>query len=84
MKLMCLEHAPAVIANCSLVTQIRSSTRIIKGRKKQVLQYELTHKVRQNVEIRVIIEQVGQGKHKFVSIMPHNKKSKKSSTKKRP
>ena len=81
LKLKCLEYAPEVIAKCIKVTKKRNIQKMVKGVLKDALQYELVHEVAPGKKIRVIVEKVGNGKHKFVSIMWHDKKSK---PKKRP
>ena len=50
---------------------------MVKGKQKSIVQYELTHMVSKNKTIRVIVEKIGLGKIKFLSVMPHDKKSKK-------
>lgn len=76
MKLRCLEHAPLVIKKCNSVTETRKLERKIKGKMKQVIQYELVYEIRKNVKIRVVVERIGSGKIKFRSTMPHDKSSK--------
>lgn len=80
MKLKCLSDAPQVISKCQIITDTRKIQRKIKGIFKTVTRYELVHEVKKNIEIRVIVEKIGSGKFKFLSIMPHNKKSKKYHT----
>ncbi|OGK10164.1 hypothetical protein A2767_04130 [Candidatus Roizmanbacteria bacterium RIFCSPHIGHO2_01_FULL_35_10] len=79
MKLMCLPYVVDVIKNCALISETRKIKRRVKNKLKDAIHYELVHKVAKNKRIRVIIEKIGTGKHKFRSIMPHDKKSKKRS-----
>lgn len=69
MKLQCLKHAPLVIEKCSLVSETRSIERKIKGKKKSGIHYELIYEVTSGEKIRVIVEKIGTGKHKFLSVM---------------
>ena len=73
MKLQCLTHAPLVIQKCTLVSKTRLIERSIKGKKKSGVHYELVYEVKVGEKIRVIIEKIGTGKHKFLSVMRHNK-----------
>ena len=66
---MCLKYAPRVIEKCEAI----SKTRLIG--KIQLL--ELVYKVESEKRIRVIIKKEGAGKYKFLSVMPHDRKSKK-------
>jgi len=75
MKLMCLKHAPSVVMNADKV-EARENTRKVKGKFKNVIQYELVYEVHKDAKMRVVVEKQGKGKLKFRSIMPHNNKSK--------
>lgn len=81
LKLSCLKYVVEVIANCARVSETRNGYRNVRGVTKRVVRYELIHKVAANVRIRVILERVGSGRLTFLSIMPHDRKSK---PKKRP
>lgn len=72
MKLQCLTHAPLVIQKCTLVSETRLIERNIKGKKKSGIHYELAYEVKAGEKIRVIIEKIGTGKHRFLSVMRHN------------
>lgn len=76
MKLKCLSEAPKVISKCHVISDTRQVQRKIKGIYKTVTRYELVHKVRKDTEIRVIVERIGTGKYRFLSVMPHGRKSK--------
>lgn len=75
MKLMCLPFVPDVIKNCPQIST-RKVTRVVKGKKKQGIHYQLVHEIKPKVKIRVVIERLGTGKYRFLSVMPHDKKSK--------
>lgn len=77
MKLKCLPNAPQVIKKCIHISEIRKVKRRVKKKLKDAIHYELVHEVSPDKKIRVIIEKIGTGKYKFMSIMPHNRKSKK-------
>ncbi len=77
LKLKCLEYAPEVIKKCALVSETRQLEKRIKGKLKSVTHYELIHEVLPGKQIRVIVEKVGTGKYKFLSVMPHKRKTKK-------
>lgn len=80
LKLMCLTYAPIVVKECSQKTNIRKIKRKVKGIWKDGFHFELVHEVKAGANIRVIIEKIGTGHHKFLSIMPHDNKSKKALT----
>lgn len=85
MKLQCLVYVPDVIKNCMRITDTRLVLRNIKGKLKKAKHFELVYEVSTGAKIRVIIEKVGTGKHKFKSVMPHNKRSqRKLASKKHP
>lgn len=69
MKLRCLTFAPEVIKKCTLISETRQTDKIIH--------YELVHEVSKDKKIRVIIERTDSGRNKFLSVMPHDRKSKK-------
>ncbi len=54
---------------------------MVKGKLKEGIHYELVHEVQPGVKIRVIVEKIGMGKYKFLSVMNHARKKR---TKKRP
>lgn len=76
LKLHCLPDAPRVIAACTVISGIRSLQRKIKGTYKTATRYQLVHEVRRGISMRVIVERIGTGKYRFLSVMPHDKKSK--------
>ena len=82
MKLMCLKNAPEVIAKCTTVSKTRKIIKFVKNKEKESVCHELVCKIRKGKEIRVVVGQVGTGKLKFLSVMPHSNKSK-PKTKKR-
>lgn len=69
LKLRCLTFAPEVIKKCVLISETRQTEKVIH--------YELVHEVSKGKKIRVIIEKPSMGKYKFLSVMPHDRKSKK-------
>lgn len=81
MKLKCLEYVPNVIKKSDVISETRQLKKRVKGKLKEVTYYELTYGITERNQIRVVIEKVGDGKLHFLSVMPHNKKSK---PKKRP
>lgn len=81
LKLECLKYAPKVLRQSQIQPTVRQVNRIVKGVVKAVFQYGVTYEVQSGRTMRVIIEKVGNGKMTFLSVMPHDKKSK---TKKRP
>lgn len=76
MKLQCLTHAPLVIKKCTVISEIRQIERNIKGKKKSGVHYELVHEVSPGEKIRVIVEKMGTGKYRFLSVMRHGRKLK--------
>ena len=82
MKLACLTHAPLVIQKCTFISETRLIERIVKKKRKSGIHYGLVYEVSPRVKIRVIVEKIGTGKHKFLSVMrhSHNRKSKTKST----
>jgi len=82
LKLSILKYAPVVVAKCKKAEAVRYLEKNVKGKTKNVIHYALVYMVSTNVQVRVIIEKTGNGAPKFLSVMPHDKKSK--STKKRP
>ncbi len=81
MKLICLNSAKKVIKKCKVISETREVQRKIKGKLKTTIHHELVHEIKKSVKIRVIVEKIGSGKLKFLSVMPHNNRSK---PKKRP
>jgi|GEM_PF-1111341 len=77
MKLKCLPYAPQVIKKCTSISEVRKVKRRIKNKLKNATHYELIHEVHPGKKIRVIVEKIGNGKYRFMSVMPHDKKSKK-------
>lgn len=76
MKLQCLIHAPLVIQKCMLISETRAIERNVKGKRKSGLHYELVYEVTPGEKIRVIVEKIGTGKHKFLSVMRHGRRVK--------
>ncbi len=77
LKLCCLDYAKEVIEKCVVISQTRVINRKIKGVEKTVTRYGLVHQISDGRRIRVILERIGDGKLKFLSVMPHDKSSKK-------
>lgn len=76
MKLQCLVHAPLVIQKCTLVSKTRLIEKNVKEKKKSGVHYELVYEVKPGEKIRVIVERIGTGKHKFLSVMRHGRRQK--------
>ena len=72
LKLRCLTYAPIVIQKCALVSETRQIQKRIKGKLKSGVHYELAYEVSKGINIRVIVEKIGTGKHKFLSVMRHD------------
>ena len=81
MKLKCLDYATEVLANCNVILKTRESQGKIKEKYKKIIWHELVYEVKKGTKVRVIVEKRGSGKNTFLSIMPHDKRSK---PKKRP
>jgi len=90
LKLIFLKYVPKVITNCIEILETRKTKRKIWGKYKKIICYTLVYEVIKGIKVRVIIEKIGNGKCKFKSVMPHDKKSKiyskkiSMATKKRP
>lgn len=78
LKLHCLPHATTVLKNSKVLADTRNYEVKIKGKKKSIIHYAIAYEVEKGKEIRVIVSRFGNGKYKFLSIMPHNKRSKRS------
>jgi hypothetical protein len=70
LKLKCVCYAPRVIERCKMITETRQTKRLVDGKAKDVIQYELVHEVVEGKAFKVVVEKVGTGKHKFHSVMP--------------
>lgn len=81
MKLSCLTHVPIVITECKEVFEIRQTKGRIKGKIRLITRYALIYEVEPGSTIRVIIEQVGNGRFTFLSVMPHEKNERKKKEK---
>ncbi|MBU1084815.1 MAG: hypothetical protein ABIJ43_00350 [Candidatus Beckwithbacteria bacterium] len=77
---MCLAYAPWVIKNCKRISQTREVQKKVKGKFKNSIQYELACFIKNEGKVKVVVEKIGTGKYKFLSIMRHKRRSK---TKKR-
>ncbi len=76
MKLQCLSYVPDVLEKSTILADTRTYEFEVKGKKKIGVHYAISHEVKKGKEIRVIVSRIGKGKYKFLSVMPHNKKSK--------
>lgn len=83
LKLSYLKYATKVLGNCTEISDTRQISREIKGKLKQVIWLEFVYEVKRDAKIRVIVEKIGTGGYKFLSIMPHDKKSQKNLCRKR-
>ena len=75
LKLSCLAHVPKAIEQCQTILSVRKLKKKIRGKYKKVAHYGLIGKIKRDLTIRVIVEKVGRGKCKFLSVMPHDKKT---------
>ena len=76
MKLRCLTHAPLVIQKCAFVSETRLIVKNVKGKRKSGVHFELVYEVSPGERIRVVVEKIGTGKHKFLSVMRHGRRVK--------
>lgn len=83
MKLMCLNYVVEVVEKCKKISKTRMGSKKIRGKWKKIIYYELVYEIKKDIKIRVIVVKISNGKLKFRSIMPHDKKSKLKSTKNR-
>ena len=81
LKLMNLGYAPYILKECEQVAEIRPVRKKVKGKWKDGYHYELTCDIENVGKVSVIVEKIGDGKHKFLSVFPLFKKRK---SKKRP
>lgn len=72
MKLMCLQHVPTVLKYSTLVVERRKNRKKVKGKWKDVIQTEIVHEFK-GEKISVIVEKVGNGNTKFLSVFPAGK-----------
>lgn len=82
LKLMHLQYAPYIIKNCSKVDEIRPCRKKVKDKWKDGLQYELSCEIEAIGKVSIVIEKIGNGNHKFLSVFPKYSKTKRN--KKRP
>jgi len=68
LKLMCLTPAPEIVKDCTKIIETRNEERTIKGKKKNVITYELIDGKKRKHNIAVIVERIGAGKIKFRSV----------------
>lgn len=68
LKLKCFDYAVEVIKNSSRIIETRREQHLIKGKEKAVITYELISDDKSHNRIAVIIEKIGEGKHKFRSV----------------
>src|SRR3569833_451342 len=89
LKLMHLGYAPEIIKNCERISQVRPVRKYVKGRWKNGKLYELACDVEVG-KVAVIIEKLGEGNYKFLSVKPlyrranYERKKQNRRTKKRP
>jgi len=76
LKLTFLDYVPKVITHCTEILETRKTKRKIWGKYKKILYFTLVYEITKGIKVRVIIEKIGNGKYKFKSVMPHDKKSK--------
>jgi hypothetical protein len=85
LKLQLLAYAPDIVRKCAKVGEIRKAKKLFKGIEKEVIHSELIHDFGKGIKVAVIVEKVGTGKLKFLSVksLSRNRQNS-SSTKKRP
>ena len=74
LKLMHLNNVKAVLTYSTMVKEVRTVRKNVKGKWKDAVLSEVVHEIK-GTEISVIVEKVGLGNHKFLSVFP-TKKSK--------
>lgn len=85
MKLKCLNHVPLVLQKSTFIVDTRTVQLKIKGRLKLAIRHALVYEISSGVKVRVIVERIGSGKFKFLSVMPNSNRSKRGlKTKKHP
>ena len=72
MKLMRLQHAKTVLKYSTYVDEKRKNRKKVKGKWKKVIQTEVVYEIK-GEKISVIVEKVGKGHSKFLSVFPTNK-----------
>lgn len=75
MKLEYVVFAPQVVKNAREVSTTRRFVKRFRGIDKTVIQYSLVYRVQADKKARVVVEKAGNGKIKFLSIMPNRKDS---------
>jgi hypothetical protein len=69
MKLKYLPHVKAVLKYSTLIDDRRKNRKKVKGKWKDVIQTEIIHEIK-GTKISVIVEKVGDGNSKFLSVFP--------------
>lgn len=77
MKLMHLNNVKAVLKYSVLVDERRMVRKKVKGNWKNVIQSEVVHEINGD-KISVVIEKVGEGNSKFLSVFPTKKRGTKN------
>ncbi len=73
LKLMNLNHVKAVLTYATVIKDTRKRRKNVKGVWKDAFLYEIVHDIN-GTEISVIVERVGNGKTKFLSVFPTKKR----------
>lgn len=86
LKLKCLDYAVHVIKKCETTPKKREYARVVRGKKKKAISYELVCEVKSEKfnKIKVIVERIGGGKIRFLSVMPIKRDRWTEKTKKHP
>lgn len=72
LKLKCLPDVKAVLKYSTLIDERRKTHKKVKGIWKDVIQTEVIHEIN-GKRISVIVEKVGEGNSKFLSVFPPEK-----------
>lgn len=81
LKLQHLQYVPYILKECVGISEKRQIRKKIKDQWKTGIHYELTCMIEHVGLVSVIVEQIGDSNHKFLSVFPLYKKS---NNKKRP
>lgn len=77
LKLIHLTDVKAVLKYSVLIDETRKVRKKVKDKWKDVIQYEIICAIK-GVRVSVVVEKVGDGKHKFLSVFPTKKDSTKN------
>jgi hypothetical protein len=75
LKLMFLNYAPDVVKKCKEISKTRTFEGTLKGKKRNFIQHELAYEVKSDIKVRVITEKIDDRDLEFLSVMPHDRKT---------